>query len=251
MQQVKRFKLTFSILSVCYILLGVLFVTQPTITENTICTIIGIAAILLGVIFIAYFFMRRDTTRAYSNDLAVGTVLIIAGIYLITWPSEVVGVLSVLLGFAIVFDSAIKAQYSLELNRVAFRWWWVVLIISIITAVLGILLIFKVFDAVVMWGVVLLIDGAANLLSTMAVSLLVKHANKKAHKNEKSADKNLKQAAKAEKRGAKKSAAFANDEVQDEAPAMPETGLSQEPLPEDATDTLPGDGLVEPQKPEE
>ena len=185
MENDKRFVSTFVIMSLSYIGLGLLFLLAPGASQRLICYILGGAAIVVGIMRIVFYFMKNDLSRAFQNDLAIGVVALIAGIYLFTQPDAIWHWIPVLLGFAIVFDSIIKLQHSFDLRRANFSLWWLVLIASIATFVLGLLLIMNTFNGNLLFyylGIVLIIDGIVNLISILLLFVIRKKVQKVAAK---------------------------------------------------------------------
>ena len=171
-QTTKRFKATFIITSAGYILMAILMLFLPGQSKDWICYLLGAIAVVLGIIRVAFFFMKNDMSRVFQNDLAIGVVALIAGVYLIANKAIVWVWLPVILGFAVIFDSIIKLQNAFDLKQSPFKYWWILLIVSICTGVLGSLLVIGTFEGaalLVYLGVVLIIDGLANLA---AVGLL-------------------------------------------------------------------------------
>lgn len=188
MEKDKRFISTFIITSLCYIGLGLMFLLAPGLSQRLICYLLGAAAMVVGIMRIVFYFLKNDLSRAFENDLAIGVVLLIAGVYLFTQPEAIWNWVPVILGFSIVFDSIIKLQQSFDLRRGNFSAWWLVFIIAIATFVLGLLLIMNTFSGDLLFyylGIVLIVDGSANLLSLLLLSIIRKKVQKNAEKAEK------------------------------------------------------------------
>lgn len=169
----RKYILNFVLFSLGYILLGILFIAAPEQSKTIIFTIMGIVAIISGLTRIVWHFIKDDFSRAFVNDIPVGVVLVLAGIYLIFRGEVIWNVLPVLLGFAVVFDSIIKLQHAFDLRRTGFLPWWGVLVAALATGVLGILLILPVFGPDVLlyyFGTVLIVDGVINLCTITLLS---------------------------------------------------------------------------------
>lgn len=184
MENNKRFMSTFIIFSVGYIILGLLLLLAPETSQRIITYIIGGVAIISGLARIILYFVKDDYASAFRNDLAVGIVLLIAGIYLIARPDNIWQWIPVLIGFGVVFDSIIKMQHSFDLKRSGFNFWWLVLIAAMATAVLGALLILDVFNNIlfVYLGIVLVADGIINIGSILLLYVYWKKYQKRQSK---------------------------------------------------------------------
>ena len=163
----KRRSLNFAAWSIGYIALGLVLLLAPDHGRQILCLLVGVGIIILGIGRIAWYFAKDDVSRAFHNDIPYGIILLILGIYIIAKPESVFGLLPVILGFSVVFDSMVKLQHSFDLKRTGFVPWWGVLVGSLVTAVLGVLLILGVIDQTILlyyFGAVLLLDGAFNLI---------------------------------------------------------------------------------------
>lgn len=170
MENNKRFVSTFLIFSAGYIALGFLLILAPDTIQQIIGYFLGGLAIVAGLIRMALYVRKDDLSRAFRNDLAIGVVLIVAGIYLIINPDNIWKLIPLFLGFAIVFDSIIKMQHAFDLKRTGFGFWWVILIAALTTAILGVMLIMFGPDVLLFFfGVVLIGDGIINIISILLV----------------------------------------------------------------------------------
>ncbi|MFV0352956.1 MAG: HdeD family acid-resistance protein [Oscillospiraceae bacterium] len=170
----KRFKLSFAAASAIYILLGLFLILAPSDAQRIIVYIIGGLCIAMGLLRIAFYFIKDDTESTFRADLAVGVVLIGVGLFLFNSVEVVWSLLPVLFGFTILYDSVIKFQNSFDIKRASYSFWWVVLILSVITAILSFLLIFYPFKADILmyvFGSFLVLDGIVNIFVLVFVQL--------------------------------------------------------------------------------
>lgn len=183
MQASKRYILNFVILSVGYILLGLLLILAPEASKRIVCMLLGVVAVLMGIIRIAMHFAKDDLSRAFRNDIPMGVTLAVAGVYLFARPDAIWAWLPVILGFAVVYDSIVKLQHSFDLRRAGFGPWWGVLAAGLATAVLGVLLILGIFNNNILlyyFGAVMITDGVVNLVTITLFSTQMKKAEKAA-----------------------------------------------------------------------
>lgn len=180
MENNKRFMSTFIIFSVGYIVLGLLLLLAPETSQRIITYIIGGVAVVSGLARIVLYLMKNNIDRPFQNELAVGVVLLIAGVYLIARPDNIWQWIPVLIGFGIVFDSIIKMQQAFDLKRGGFSFWWLMLIVSMGTTVLGALLILNVFTSAlfIYLGIVLIADGIINIVSILLLYVYWKKSQK-------------------------------------------------------------------------
>lgn len=158
----KRFVLNYVGWALGFLLLGLILLFAPAHGELFICYLLGICAVIWGIVHVVLFFKRDDEPRAFSSDIPQGVVFLILGVYLFVQPQAMHDWLPVLMGFAVVYDSVVKAQHAASLKKDGLAHWWWVLVAAMVTAVLGLLLILDVFDPAFMWyffGAVMVVDG--------------------------------------------------------------------------------------------
>ena len=183
MDYVKRFKISYAILSGGYILLGVLRLLFPSPESQLLCYMLGGIAIVMGIVRVTIFFSKRDPNRVFHHDLAIGVTLLCVGVYIVARPTDIADILPVVLGFCILFDSVIKLQYAFEMRRTGMKAWYVVLVVAVLAAIAGVLLIIHLFSGstlVYYLGVVLVADGLANLAALLLMTLRLKQLEKPA-----------------------------------------------------------------------
>ncbi|MDL2252949.1 DUF308 domain-containing protein [Ruminococcaceae bacterium OttesenSCG-928-I18] len=181
MESAKRFRVNFIILSLGYILLGVFRILNRDAESLLICYILGGFAIVGGIVRVAFYFLKESGTRIFRNDLALGVLLLFAGIYCILKPETILSLLPVVLGFCVIFDSVLKLEYSFDMKRAVFGGWWFVMVLAVISAICGILLVLGSFSGTVLFyflGSVLLFDGALNLITLAMLMLVLRHREK-------------------------------------------------------------------------
>lgn len=170
MENNKRYVFTLGALSLVYVVLGLTLLIQPKALQVILCYILGIAAAAVGIIRIVWHFLKRDPAGSARSDIPMGVVMIAAGVYMIARVEAVWAWLPVILGFAVLFDSILKMQHAFELRRMSFGYWWLFLLLGLITAVLGVLLLLGVMPeniATYYFGVTLMVDGVVNIAILM------------------------------------------------------------------------------------
>lgn len=158
--------------------LGILLIFYSEVTIVSISYIIGAILIAIGVLaFLRYF---RAYSKASKNELDIvyGIVCVILGIIVITNPEGIASIIPIVVAVIIIVNSATKLQYSLELKKSDNELWKSTMVISLISLLCGVLLIFNPFKGAVMFtrivGILILIYGLLDLLSTISIKRSVK-----------------------------------------------------------------------------
>lgn len=178
MERLKKFKTAFIIFSIFYIVLGFVLIARPETSARAICRVFGALILILGVIRVIRYFAGNDFADQFRFDLARGILAVMFGIFMLIAPNAVIVALPVLLGLAIIIDSVLRLQLSIDLKRLQYEKWWLGLVLALVTGVLGAMLLFNPFAgsvALTMYiGISLVIDGIVNL---WALIFLIKQFN--------------------------------------------------------------------------
>ena len=164
MNGIKNFKNMYSILTICLILVGAVLLIAPGIALDVVCIIFGIYMIIYGAVKIMGYFAKD----AYQFDLALGIVIAIVGIVFVCRTARVVQLLSTCIGIVMLVDATFKIQTSIDSKRFGISRWWLMLILAVIVAAIGILLILMPGETtrlmVRLIGLNLCMDGILNLV---------------------------------------------------------------------------------------
>lgn len=160
------------------IVIGILFVALPEDSSNVLCLVCGIMLIVGGVMsimgFIAYGFIVG------GHLLILGIALLLSGILCLVNPEVVTSILTIIFGIYIIVDGATSMIDSIYCAKAHVSGWFVLLLLSLLSIVLGTIVMFGKFDTVMIFaGCCLIIDGVSDIISTLAFSHKVKEAKKK------------------------------------------------------------------------
>lgn len=159
--------------SVVLMILGILLMLQSEATIITISYVIGTLLIALGTLAIIKFI--RNTSSEIRNDLDIvyGTVTIILGVIVIYNPQAIASIIPIIIGIGIVISSATKLQYAFELKANGNSQWKMSMIISIISAICGVVLICNPFKGAVVImqiiGAFIIVYSILDIISTVTI----------------------------------------------------------------------------------
>jgi len=172
------FKRKLILLSVCSLLLGVLFLAVPRSSGLIICYICGGALLVAGIWNVVVYFRREAEESLFHQELVHGAVELIAGAYIIASPEQLLAFLPFAMGLVLLYDSLNKFQSALDLQRLRWRYWWAMLLAGGVTAVLGLLMVFDPFaaaDVLTMFcGAALVVNAIMDLAAVFCVTRRVK-----------------------------------------------------------------------------
>lgn len=173
-ERLKNMTVSFVFLSVLYLLLGIVLLLWPTTVMDLICYGFGIILLLYGLFSILGFCRSEDRKGGAFLELFLGIVAVAVGAVMILCPPLIQSIIPVILGLYIAIDGLLSVKRTLELHRMDYSRWNIHLILSLISAGLGIFVIFHpllteaaLFQVI---GVILLYAGLSDLWTLFHLS---------------------------------------------------------------------------------
>lgn len=166
----KRLKWNMILLSSIYLLLGIVLLIWPDVVLGGICMVIGSLVAGTGIVQLVRFFTVRERLFFAPLTLVGGLICLGLGLFLLLRADVILTALPIVFGLFIVFDSVLRIQNALELRRCGYTTWKGILASGGVSVVLGLVMLFNPFgtvQALVMAiGIILIVEGVLNLLST-------------------------------------------------------------------------------------
>ena len=177
-QLMKKFFRSSLITSLILIALGLLLFFQPDAVIYCISYVIGGILIAIGVLAMINFIKNTNNEQKVELDIVYGIVSVILGIIVIKNPEGVASIIPGILGISIIISSATKLQYAFELKANGNNLWKTTMVISIISTLCGIILLFNPFKALTSFtkivGVFIVIYAVLDMISTFTIKRNVK-----------------------------------------------------------------------------
>lgn len=173
----KKIKWDSIILSILMLAVGVLYVVLPSKAGDVTITVFGVMLIVAGLVSCVRYFMYD---RFLSDHiLIISIVMLVLGVFTLIYPKSIQAILTIVFGLIIVIDSISSICDSVYLLKVKVYDGIILIILSIITAILGVMVMFSNFESVMVFaGVSLIIDGVRKLVTTIVFSVKVTKAKK-------------------------------------------------------------------------
>ena len=174
----KKLKWNLILMSVLYLALGIFLLMVPGTALNVVCYALGAVVLACAVVqLVRYFAVERGIFQSQLT-LISGLVCLGLGAFLIIRSDIVVRILPIVFGLFVIFDSLGRIQNALELRRCNYDSWKGFLLLAVLSIVLGVMMILNPFGTmetlVMAIGVILIIEGALNLLSALYTVIAVK-----------------------------------------------------------------------------
>ncbi|MDD4850589.1 MAG: DUF308 domain-containing protein [Gemmiger sp.] len=155
------------VLSIGYLLVGLLLLIVPGASLRWICYAFGAVILATGAVNLFRYFRIRGQGLKAPFLLVGGVVAFGLGLFLLLKPDFVISILPVVFGLFILLDGIIRIANGLELARAKGQKWWLLVLLGLLSVVLGLVVVFHPFDAMVsvamLCGIMLVVEGALNL----------------------------------------------------------------------------------------
>jgi uncharacterized membrane protein HdeD (DUF308 family) len=155
------------------LLVSLLLIINPEGLLTFAIILLGCVTILDGIIHIVSYFSTSAEVRAFSFELIQGILGIILGCVIIFNPQTIVSFFPFMIGLWIVVEGFIRFQFTLNMKGSESKNWVVVLLFSIISIVLGFLIIFNPFGTAIaitkLAGIFLFISEVLTILESICI----------------------------------------------------------------------------------
>ncbi|MDE6419408.1 MAG: DUF308 domain-containing protein [Lachnospiraceae bacterium] len=186
MKTLKKLKFNVIISSVIYVALGVILLIWPEMTAKNICYVVGVISIAVGVVNLIDYIRKDYSVDAYRYNLVYGMVFILLGIFIFVKVETVISIIPVLLGFAVTISGLLKFQNAVDLVRMKYNGWGIVMIVSILNVAFGVVLIMNPFtSAMILFiciGIGMIYSGVSDLIATIMLSRSIKSIGREIEK---------------------------------------------------------------------
>ena len=170
MENGREVKKSFCLLSVAYIVLGLVLVIWPDISVHTFCFVFGIGMIIFGGAHMILYFTKDRFMNVMQPDLVIGVVCISTGCYILLKMEYMLEIIPFAMGIVALLGGIVKIQSAMDLKKLGTVRWYVMLVWAFVLLAMGVILVANPFDeqqkvVVILTGASLLTDGIGNLVS--------------------------------------------------------------------------------------
>ena len=168
--------------SVVLAFVGLMLIIASTEIIIAISYSVGAVLIALGVIGIISYIRELNTDVSDQLDLVYGVISIILGAIVIQNPTAIASIIPIVFGIVMVISSAIKINYSLNLKSKESNAWKTSLILSLLTTLCGVLLVFRPFEGADLItkiiGAIILSYAILDIISTISIKRNISRIHK-------------------------------------------------------------------------
>ncbi len=166
MKKIRFEKWQLIVLSVFYIVFGIISGVVDRSEFLTFFNILGLIIVLLGAFSIFIYFLRKDYLEKHNLQVAFGSLYIMAGLIVWLKPELIVSNYPLVFAGCVAVDSSIRLQYSMNLFRMKEQGWiWVFVsaLVAIFLAAIILLVDLRYEVQRVLLMILLCFDGISNL----------------------------------------------------------------------------------------
>lgn len=174
-QILKQIRVDFILTSLLSIVLGVAIMVWKESAMEAFVMFLAIITIIMGFAQIAGYILKPKDDKNAIVALALGIIITIVGVWALFQPQVVLSWISVIFAVLLIIHGVRSIKETFDLKKHGYELWWVALLLSLATLVLGILL---VLNKMLVWNWLAIVIGLALVFSGISNLWLISRANK-------------------------------------------------------------------------
>ena len=164
--------------AISLVVLGILLIFESEATIVTISYVVGGILVAIGVLALLKFYKEVKENADTGMDVIYGIISVILGIVVISNPKAVASIIPIVIGLIIILNSGTKLQFSVELKRNNNNLWKSTMILSLVSTLCGVLLVFNPFKGAAfitkLIGILILVYDMLDIVYTITIKNTVK-----------------------------------------------------------------------------
>lgn len=164
--------------SILMLILAISLIVNPIGSISTFIMIFGIILIVDGIMHIIDYCRTEAEARIMSLGLVEGILSIIAGIIIAISSNVLVGFFPIMFAVWILVKSIFHFQNAINLRTIPESGWGWLLALSILTFILGLIIIFNPFSSAIIatrtLGIYVAISEAINIIESAVTLIRIK-----------------------------------------------------------------------------
>lgn len=170
----KNVKKDMILVTIFQLLAGILLLVFSDSVVRLVSYICAAVLLVYGIMHAMTYFKQEAGAASGQYDLVKGIIGIAAGVILLVKPGILSGILFTILAIVIILDSVTKLQDALDLRKLNYQNWWIMMLLAVAMAVMGLVILFNPFGTASMLisfaGAVLVINAAVDLWDIFYIS---------------------------------------------------------------------------------
>ena len=180
-EEKKKSTLWFIVLSVLYVVTGIMILIWPNLTNDLLGKALGIGMLVVGITMIIIYFTKDHMGNIMEMELTRGVVFAAFGAFMLMHADFIEVALPFGMGILLMIGAISKIQYSLDMKRLRFIRWKLLLIFALILLAMGIILIYNPFKNTFLFyyiAIALIVDGTLNIICVLSISHRMKQISR-------------------------------------------------------------------------
>lgn len=140
---VNKIKNNSILLAIIMIIYGIVLIIWPQLNADIIAYIISSIIIIAGAISLVKYFRRGAEKQFYKIEQVLGVIALIIGIILFLNVGIIESFIPFVLGIFVLSSGISKLQNALDLKRMNYSNWKLVMVMAVINLLFGIILVFQ------------------------------------------------------------------------------------------------------------
>lgn len=132
--------------SILILILGIVLLVLPELTNILIGIVLGTIIIFIGFTTIIKFF-GRNGAKLYSYNFLLGILLIIIGVVSIIFPGFTANIVGICAGIFLILLGSLRLSYGIWFKIGNHRSWFITCFIGILIIIFGVLVMANPFEA--------------------------------------------------------------------------------------------------------
>lgn len=130
-----------------FFILGIILMLFPTASMVLLTKVAGAIMFISGIVRIVGYFSKDLYYLAFQFDFALGILSVLFGGMLFFRPSWLISAIQIFMGAFVLVNGLFALQTAMDSKKFGMKYWWVLLTISVLSSVLGFLIIINPFKS--------------------------------------------------------------------------------------------------------
>ncbi len=160
-------------LSVFYIIAGIMMLAWPHLTIEMMGKAMGICLLVMGMANIIIYLTKDHLETILQMDLTEGIIFTAFGAFMLMHADFVSMALPFGVGILLLIGGVSHIQYALDMKKLKFIRWYIMLFFAIVLIFLGMILIYNPFQEtflIYFVAISLLLNGVMTITSILTIS---------------------------------------------------------------------------------
>lgn len=176
---IKKYEKYSIITSILMIILSIFLIVKPVKSIEIFVVMFSSIMFINGFISLISYFTTPVNSRLFSFDFINGIFTILISVLTFIYRNSLINFFPIIIGAWIIMSNLIKLQLSINLSGIKNSGWIFLVIISIITIILGLVIVVNPFESLIvitlLTGILLLTSEVINLIESICILINIRN----------------------------------------------------------------------------